>query len=124
MNTRLLVVFLLISLLVGEVAIWWWRADFAQLETAYRSYHLAQMLLLIFTAALLWPRVVGTAASPWLYSLILLGLLSSFVGDVINSFLIDLSQIVEPQTLLSVVPFAIAHCLYIAAFWRLGRTGP
>ncbi|MDX1495983.1 MAG: lysoplasmalogenase family protein [Salinisphaeraceae bacterium] len=124
MYTGPLVVLLLFSLVIGEVVMWWYRADFAQFELLYRAYHLGQMLLLIVAATLLWPRVRGLASSRWVYGLILFGLISSFAGDVINSFLIDLSHIIEPQTLLSVVPFAIAHCLYIAAFWRLGRQGP
>ena len=120
---RALVVLLLASVIVGESAARYFAESFVEFEPAYRIFHLGQMLLLLVTACLSGRLV--PAHSPWIATrwLILFGLLFSFAGDVINSFLIDLSFIIEPQTLLSVVPFAIAHCLTISVFWRLGRQG-
>ncbi len=122
MTSRPLVVLLIVSLLVAESLTWLYAHRFAEFEVAYRVFHLMQMLLLIVAAALACRQV---EAKPWLALrwLILAGLVFSFGGDVINSFLFDLSHIIEPQTLLSVVPFTIAHCLYITVFWRLGRGG-
>jgi YhhN family len=82
---------------------------------------LPQMLLVIAIAAVMhrglptdppWPRV-GT----WL----LAGVLVSFVGDLNNLRLIDLTAITPAQTLLSIPLFATAHLLYILSFHRLSR---
>lgn len=110
---------LLVSLLAGELLAWYFGEQFGDFEPAYRIFHLLQMALLIVLAAM-----IARGAAGGLRWLILAGLVFSLGGDLINSFLFDLSHIIEPQTLLSVVPFAIAHCLYITAFWRLGRSGP
>lgn len=122
MTHRPFVVFLVFTLLAGEALTWLYAARFSEFETLYRGFHLLQMVILLLAAFLLGKQLQDP---PWkgLRWLILLGLAFSFVGDVINSFLIDLSHLVDPQTLLSVVPFALAHCLYIAVFWRLGRSG-
>lgn len=123
MKHRPLIFLLLISLVLGEIAIWLLQADFAAYEPAYRVYHLAQMLVLILAAVLARSQVAAQSPWPAVWWLILLGLGFSLAGDVINSFLFDLSHVIEPQTLLSVGPFALAHVLYITVFWRLGRTG-
>ncbi len=124
MRPRPAVAALLLSLLVIEGWVWTQRHQFAGVEVTYRVLHLAQMLMLIVVAYLAGrnrPAEPLWSSTRWL---ILAGLLFSFGGDLINSFLFDLSHIIEPQTLLSIVPFAIAHCLYITCFWRLGRAGP
>lgn len=86
---------------------------------AYRILHLAQMLAL---TCLIAQRVADQAPQArW----ILAGLLLSFVGDVVNSFLLDLSAVVQPQILLSVPAFVLAHLCYLAAYAGiLGRRPP
>jgi uncharacterized membrane protein YhhN len=83
--------------------------------TAYRILHLAEMLALIALVGL------ESAGRGRVARLVLAGLLLSFVGDVINSHLLDLSSILQPQTLLSIPPFAAAHLCYIAAFVAIIR---
>ncbi len=82
---------------------------------AYRMAHLAEMLALI---ALVWSESAGRGR---VARLVLAGLLLSFAGDVINSHLIDLSGMLQPQTLLSVPPFVAAHLCYVAAFVAIIR---
>lgn len=80
---------------------------------AYRLLHLAQMLALI---GLIAQRVAARAPQArW----ILAGLLLSFLGDFVNSFLIDLSAVVKPQILLSIPAFVLAHLCYLAAYLRV-----
>lgn len=80
---------------------------------AYRLLHLAQMLALI---GLIAQRVaVNSPQARW----VLAGLLLSFAGDLVNSFLIDLSAMVKPQILLSIPAFVLAHLCYLAAYGRV-----
>lgn len=120
------VLILVLSLLGCEVLACWLDQNgtpFAEFETAYRSFHLLQMFFLIVLAELAFARLPSGSLWRSVSRLVLIGLCFSFVGDLINSFLFDLSFILQPQTLLSAIPFAIAHFLYIAVFWRLGRQG-
>lgn len=121
---------LLLWLGLGELIYWAMHRDGMDISMAgYRVMHLMQMLCLIAFAGWCWrgvrqsKTVVVAERALWLRvsNAVLLALLLSFCGDLINSFLFDLSHIVEPQTLLSVVPFMLAHILYIAAFWRLAH---
>lgn len=121
------VLVLVLSLLGCEVLACWLDQSgrpFAGFEAAYRSFHLLQMFFLIVLAELAFAQLPSGSLWRSVSRLVFIGLCFSFVGDLINSFLFDLSFILDPQTLLSAIPFAIAHCLYIAAFWRLGRNGP
>lgn len=76
----------------------------------YRVLHLLEMAALI--VLVLRGFRLDTAVS----RLIALGLVFSLGGDFINSFLVDLSHVIAPQTLLSIPPFVFAHLCYIAAF--------
>ncbi len=117
---------LVVSLLGCEVMACWLDQnghDFAGFEPGYRVFHLLQMLLLIILAAISFSKIESNTLGSAVAKLVFAGLCFSLVGDVINSFLIDLSFIVQPQTLLSTIPFACAHFLYIACFWKIGRTG-
>lgn len=80
----------------------------------YKAVHLFEMaaLLLLF-------RSTGKTSSA-VQKLIAAGLLLSLVGDIINSYLFDLSSLLKPQTLLSIPLFASAHILYSIAFYRSG----
>ena len=53
------------------------------------------------------------------------GMRCAFIGDVINSFLLDsiLRKIIHPSTMLSIVPFAAMHIYYIRAFQVLRAAG-
>jgi uncharacterized membrane protein YhhN len=82
----------------------------------YRLIHLAEMLALIALV------LVESRGRGRIVRLVLAGLLLSFAGDIVNSYLIDLTHILKPQTLLSIPPFVAAHLCYIAAFVILTRT--
>ncbi|MDZ7268225.1 MAG: lysoplasmalogenase [candidate division KSB1 bacterium] len=96
----------------------------------HRLFHLLQMLWLIALgfairheighAAVFSPRL---SRAEWqrVASLLVCGALLSFVGDVINAGVIDLTALLQPQTLLSIPPFAAAHGCYLAAFMLLSR---
>ena len=83
----------------------------------YRIVHLVEMLALIVMVLSSRPAVSRS------FKLIVAGLLLSFVGDLINSFLFDLEHLLKPQTLLSIPPFMLAHLCYIAAFAGLLWSG-
>ncbi|GEM_PF-1805251 len=120
---RFWVLLLVLSILGGELTTCWLSLNgysFSEFEPVYRFFHLTQMVVLILLAGLSY-RKIGDAFWQGISHLVLLGLSVSLVGDIINSFLVDLSFILQPQTLLSAVPFAIAHLLYITVFWKLGR---
>lgn len=85
---------------------------------AYRIVHLVEMLLLIVLVA--WQFRLSSVES----RLILAGLLLSFGGDLVNSYLFNLSILLKPQTLLSIPLFVLAHLCYIACFLRLLRWPP
>lgn len=81
----------------------------------YRLAHLVEMAALI---------VLTLSTFGWqgrVARLVITGLLLSFAGDLVNSFLFDLGFLLEPQTLLSIPPFVAAHLCYIAAFVILLR---
>jgi uncharacterized membrane protein YhhN len=84
----------------------------------YRVLHLVEMLLLIGLVA--WQFRLRSVES----RLILAGLLLSFGGDLVNSYLFNLSILLKPQTLLSIPLFVLAHLCYIACFLRLLRRPP
>ncbi len=81
--------------------------------TAYRVVHLAEMLVLIVIVA--WQFRLQSPES----RLVLAGLLFSFGGDLINSYLFNLGFLLEPQTLLSIPFFVVAHLCYVTCFIRL-----
>lgn len=122
---KLWVLALLVSVLLCELLACWLSqtgTPLTEFEVPYRWFHLLQMgvliTLAIYTYRVDWLQPVwGRVAR-----LVLGGLTFSLLGDLINSFLIDLSFILQPQTLLSAIPFAIAHFLYIAAFWLAAQS--
>ncbi len=96
----------------------------------YGIYHLLQTLLLVALAfAIKKERQENNSLNPslsardwarvtsWLAG----GIIFSFAGDLINSGLLHLDALLQPQTLLSIPPFALAHICYIAAFYFLSR---
>ncbi|MBL8021027.1 MAG: lysoplasmalogenase [Leptospirales bacterium] len=99
--------------------------------TVYRIFHLAQMIFLIFTGWIVYKFVTGTRTRTHITEtdhtkiavLVLVGLIFSFIGDSINSNLIDLTRAtgIKQQVLLSVPVFAVAHILYIRSFILLSR---
>lgn len=120
------ILILVLSLLGCETLTCWLHqtgTPFAEFESAYRIFHLLQMITLILVTWLAYKSL--PREQPWKAAVILVftGLCFSLAGDVINSFLIDLSFIIQPQTLLSAIPFAIAHFLYIGSFWIISRSG-
>lgn len=118
---------LLVMLIIGEALA---PALQPSHNTVYGICHLTQSILLVMLAFAIkramrqsnslpaslsrrdWARVAALLAG---------GILFSFAGDVINSGLIDLAALLQPQTLLSIPPFALAHCCYISAFYLLSR---
>jgi len=101
----------------------------------WRKIHLFQMVLLNVMNFLLMKRIGNTEEKElngsvkkegWhrIALLILLGTLFSLCGDLINSGVIDLTHIRNPQTLLSIPPFAIAHILYCVAFAKAAPITP
>lgn len=53
--------------------------------------------------------------------LIIVGFVFSFMGGVINNHLIDLTFILKNQSILSAIPFSIAHILYIRSYYLLSQ---
>lgn len=107
---------LFISLVISETMAYLAKSYWNDvLETSWRIIHLLQMLALI--ALLLYEgNKINKKSNPeshTIYILIITGLLFSFVGDGINSYLVDLTFIIPNQTILSALPFSIAHILYI-----------
>lgn len=78
----------------------------------YRGIHLLEMVSLIAIVTVVGQGMRGQ----WL---LMIALASAFLGDVINSGLIDLTAIYSPQVLLSLPFFLITHLLYLALFWQL-----
>jgi len=114
---------LILMLLIGGELLFAFLYATNQLEPGpmpgYRTMHLIQMVLVIFLAI----QVSRRAGERWLLGsrLLIAGLALSLVGDIINSFLIDFSFILKNQVLLSILPFSLAHLLYINVFWRLSN---
>lgn len=75
----------------------------------YRSVHLLEMVSLIAIVAVTAPASRGTL-------IILLALASAFLGDIVNSKLIDFSAIYSQQVLLSIPFFLLTHLLYLGLF--------
>ncbi len=117
------VLVLITSVLIAEVLACWLDMHGYPFERAYRVFHLLQMLTLIVLAVMAFRQLEQGTFWQRISMLILAGLCFSFVGDLINSHLVDLTSILKPQALLSTVPFVIAHCLYIASFWKIARSG-
>ena len=107
----LLCLMLLGELLVAVLA----PSPLAPAMQHYRVFHLLQM------AALILLVVRGMELLRRASLLVVAGLLLSLMGDLINSFLVDLSHLLEPQVLLSIPAFVGAHLCYIAAFSSLLR---
>ncbi len=90
----------------------------------YPIFHLSQMAALIFLTYLTHrkisesPEIRYLDRETWkrISFFIRLALVSSLAGDLINSELFYLGFIIEPQKLISILPFAFAHYLYIRAF--------
>lgn len=129
-NLKLFLGGILLWLFFSELIYWAMHRDgIAFSIAAYRIQHLMQMGLLIGFAFWSWQRIRITQVIPvaervlWgrVSTAILVALVLSFCGDLINSHLFDLEGVIKPQTLLSVVPFLIAHLLYIRSFWRLSH---
>ncbi len=114
---------LITSLLVSEVLACWLDQQGYPFELPYRIFHLLQMLALIALSVIAYRQLEEGTLWRQIAMLILAGLCFSFVGDLINSQLVDLSALLKPQTLLSTIPFAVAHFLYIASFWKIARSG-
>lgn len=109
---------LLIALAIGELAFLLAQPDAnPALIVAYRIWHLLQMIGLMAWVV----HIQRNGQNHRLTTLILLGLGLSLMGDLVNSRLVDLGQVVDPQTLLSVPPFALAHFCYIAVFWHIAK---
>lgn len=98
--------------------------------TVYSLYHLMQTLLLVALAFVIKKEMQQSHAlhaslsrQDWarVASLLAGGIIFSFAGDLINSGLFELADLLQPQTLLSIPPFALAHVCYIAAFYLLSR---
>lgn len=129
-HLKLFLTGLLLWLFFSELIYWAMHRDgMAFSMVGYRVQHLVQMALLIGFAFWCWRRIRTTQVIPvaervlWgrVSTAILVALILSFCGDLINSYLFDLESIIKPQTLLSVVPFLLAHLLYIRSFWRLSH---
>jgi hypothetical protein len=96
-------------------------------EYSYTGFHLIQMVLVIGISFMIRKEVIsalpgeGEKSGRWAYvpALVLAGLVFSFIGDLINSALIDLTFILKPQTMLSIPFFTIAHIFYVIAFYFL-----
>jgi len=92
-----------------------------RLPTVMKFLLLAEMVLVIVITARLRSPLLGRPAWRRAGNFILAGLLLSFLGDVNNLRLIDLTFITPVQTLLSVPFFIAAHGLYIASFRLLAK---
>jgi hypothetical protein len=96
-------------------------------EYSYKGFHLIQMVLVIGISFMIRKEVMSASAGShtktgrWVKVpvLVLTGLVFSFIGDFINSALIDFTFILKPQAMLSIPFFTIAHVLYVIAFYFL-----
>ncbi|MCE9600282.1 MAG: lysoplasmalogenase [Spirochaetia bacterium] len=124
-NPRSLISIAFASLITAEFVALFFGAEMISLSV-YRVYHLAQMIFLIFAGWIVYRTVVKTRTRTHITEtdhariarFVLIGLVFSFIGDVINSKLIDLTSVtgIKQQVLLSIPVFAIAHILYIRSF--------
>jgi hypothetical protein len=124
-NPRTLLSIAFASLVIGEVMALFFGVDMISVPV-YKLFHLSQMVFLIFTGWIVYRSVSRTRTRNHLTEtdhtrialLVAIGLVFSFIGDIVNSNLIDLTQAtgIKPQVLLSVPVFAIAHILYIRSF--------
>lgn len=118
---------LVIMLIIGEALAPALQPNHA---AVYGFWHLAQIILLVMLACTI-KREMRRCHAPapplsphdWsrVTTLLVSGMVFSLAGDVMNSGLVDLTALLQPQTLLSVPPFALAHCCYITAFYLLSR---
>jgi len=114
--------YLLAAFVLAELPFVWLLSAQPEFESSWRIAHLGQMLVLMG-----WLLLANRELSPefkntgrWLFA----GLVFSFIGDVINSRLIDLSSIVEPQIFLSIIPFAATQLIYALLFWQAAQRSP
>lgn len=115
---------LLISLVLSEITAYLFKPSRNELlENVWNIIHLLQMLALIALLFYEGNKINKNSnpASHTIYILIITGLLFSFVGDCINSYLIDLTFIIKNQTILSALPFSIAHILYIRSNYLISH---
>ncbi len=128
---NLLTMVAVIALAAGEaLALLFLLADWPWRNAPHRAFHLLQMALAIYISFSILSEARTrdtkdggrTRSLPAL--LVLLGLVFSWVGDFVNSRLIDLTYILPQQTLLSVPFFTLAHVFYIIVYVRLFRAGP
>eukprot|EP01095_Lingulamoeba_sp_RSL-Kostka_P004037 TRINITY_DN15127_c0_g1_i1.p1 TRINITY_DN15127_c0_g1~~TRINITY_DN15127_c0_g1_i1.p1 ORF type:complete len:284 (+),score=11.56 TRINITY_DN15127_c0_g1_i1:61-912(+) len=81
---------------------------------SWKKFHLLQMLFLVMFSLIRYTFVKNkyNEGNRHLQLCLLIGIISSFIGDVINSEIINLSFIIKPQVLLSAIPFSITHICY------------
>lgn len=114
--------YLLIGFLLLELPFIWLLSNQPEWTATWRVVHLIQMLLLMG-----WLAVANRQLSPEFKRCgqgLMFALVLSFIGDVINSRLIDLSFIVDPQIFLSIIPFAATQLIYALLFWQAAKTSP
>lgn len=114
--------YLLVGFLLLELPFIWLLNSQPELTVVWRIVHLAQMLMLMG-----WLAMANQQLSPEFRRCgqgLMLALVLSFLGDVINSRLIDLSFIVDPQIFLSIIPFAITQLIYALLFWQAAKASP
>lgn len=114
--------YLIISFVLLELPFIWLLSNQPELTSIWRISHLVQMLILMG-----WLVLANQHLGPefrrgglWL----LVALIFSFIGDVVNSRLIDLSFIVDPQIFLSIIPFAATQLIYALLFWQAAKSSP
>ena len=133
--TRLLTIGIVASLISAAILVGATGRAVVELSPATRLAVLGQMGGVVLLAFLLRRELrraalaaVGTdrevrAVWPAASGMIAAGASLSICGDIINARVVDLTGIVAAQTLLSIPLFAVAHALYIAAFWRISADG-
>lgn len=116
---------LVIGMLALEIPSIWLLEATPEWEPAWRGLHLLQMLLLI-GLVIVGRSYLKKQESHWVTQshFVLAALVFSFIGDFINSGLIDVSAITEQRHVLSIVPFAIAQIIYVMVFWRSSSVSP
>ncbi len=108
--------FLFLFLIIFESIVYFTQPYFTVTHKSYwKIIHLFEMLSLIVIMLIQKKEIYNSKndLSTTLFNLITTGLLFSIIGDLINSYLIDLTCIIKTQSILSALPFSIAHILYI-----------
>lgn len=122
MRKPFLVLFLF--LIVFEIIVYATQPYFTELhKSSWRLVHLSQMIILIVLMLCSKKDIkqVQHFPSRTVYRLVLTGLIFSFMGDLINSYLLDLTFIIKTQSILSALPFSIAHILYIRSNYLISE---